>query len=275
MRGEFIAVWSASWDELWRALAASADAPDDLFCELYGPLTKALTAPPTPQETATVTNDRNLSRSAFQEITAIELRNEHALVDFLEEVHEILEELWGDALATRYYDLLSSFVAKYSLGYDLYPPCTLSPSLSGVFANLLRNLRQVASQNPHLDELLGEFEGALRDIRKGGTEGRIKTCVQKQINLLEALGRAHPSVTKATLGGICDELPTWPHLSVKDAMKNLYTFSCDYPGIRHGGTPAKEIRKIDRRDLVAMSVLLMGFTPYLTQMAPHDLYRDV
>ena len=46
-------------------------------------------------------------------------------------------------------------------------------------------------------------------------------------------------------------------------MKNLYGFASDYPGIRHGGTPASALRDVDMRDMVAMSILLTGFTPYL------------
>ncbi|MCK5241780.1 hypothetical protein KAR34_04940 [bacterium] len=47
-------------------------------------------------------------------------------------------------------------------------------------------------------------------------------------------------------------------------MKNLYSFACDYPGIRHGGRPKNAIRTIEMRDMVAVSILLAGFSPYLS-----------
>ena len=50
---------------------------------------------------------------------------------------------------------------------------------------------------------------------------------------------------------------------LKEAMQNLYRFASDYPGIRHGGTPSSALRVVDMRDMVAMSILLTGFTPYL------------
>jgi hypothetical protein len=57
-------------------------------------------------------------------------------------------------------------------------------------------------------------------------------------------------------------------------MKSLYGFTSDYPGIRHGGTAANAIRAIDMRDMVAMSILLAGFTPYLTdQLDPDVVFR--
>jgi hypothetical protein len=82
--------------------------------------------------------------------------------------------------------------------------------------------------------------------------------------LLEAIGKNCPDVQSGTLGRMCDEVGTWPHDKVKEAMKNMYKFTSDYPGIRHGGTQANAIRDIEMRDLIAVSILLAGFSPYLT-----------
>jgi hypothetical protein len=57
-------------------------------------------------------------------------------------------------------------------------------------------------------------------------------------------------------------------------MKDLYGFASDYPGIRHGGTPASALRPVDMRDMLAMSILLAGFTPYLSHaFDPDVVYR--
>ena len=127
----------------------------------------------------------------------------------------------------------------------------------------MRDLRALTNQDPHLDALTKDFEDAVRDLRHDGSDRRIKTCIQKQMNLLEAIGRAAPDVTGTTLGAICDQVDTWPHKKLKEAMKSLYGFASDYPGIRHGGTPESALRAVDMRDMVAMSILLTGFTPYL------------
>ena len=112
------------------------------------------------------------------------------------------------------------------------------------------------------------------DLRHDCSDGRIKTCIQKQVNLLEAIGRTAPGVTGTTLDVICNQVGTWPHNKLREAMKDLYGFASDYPGIRHGGTPANARHTVDMRDLVAMSILLAGFTPYLAaQLNADSVYR--
>ena len=103
---------------------------------------------------------------------------------------------------------------------------------------------------------------------------RCVTCVTTALTAALCIGRASPGVTEAELSGICNQVKTWPHSSVKAALKILYSFACDYPGIRHGGNPAGAQRAVDMRDMVAMSILLAGFTPYLAaQLNPDSVYR--
>lgn len=221
-----------------------------------------------------IINDPVRSRDAFQKVASNEIAGEWALVGFLEAAHEVAGGLGGDELSNRYFNLLASFIEKFSLRYDLRRPCTLCPTLPGVFANLVRDLRALTGQDAHLDALMKEFENAVRDLRHDCSDGRIKTCIQKQVNLLEAIGRTTPGVTEAELSGICNQVTTWPHGAIKTALKNLYGFASDYPGIRHGGNPAGALRAVDMRDMVAMSILLAGFTPYLSTALDADvLYR--
>ena len=272
MHGEFIGVWSETWREIWEEVAANATI--DLFCELYRELANALITKLTVEALADIIDDPDQSKKAFKNTKREDLAGERALVGFLENTHGILEELGGDLLGNRYFNLLGAFVDKFSLRYDLRRPCTLCPTLPGVFASLVRDLRTLTSQDAHLDSLMKDFENAIRDLRTDCSDGRIKTCVQKQINLLEAMGQSCPGVSHNTLGAICEQVGSWPHHKIKEAMKNIYGFACDYPGIRHGGTPSSAIRMIEMRDLVAMSIMLAGFTPYFTNLLNADVvYR--
>ena len=276
MRGEFIGVWTETWGQIWDEVASHEAAPNDLFCELYRDISSALKAKPTVEELADIVDDPLRSKHAFDDIKVEDLAGERRVVTFMECVHETLDDLGGDSLSNQYFNLLGSFIEKFSLRYDLRRPCTLCPTLPGMFASLLNDLRSLTASDAHLAALMKDFENALRDLRTDCSDGRIKTCIQKQVNLLEAVGRACPGVTQTTLGGICDQLTTWPHQKVKEAMKNLYGFASDYPGIRHGGTPANAIRNIDMRDMIALSILLAGFAPYLTdQLNPDAVYRGV
>ena len=274
MRGEFIGVWSETWREIWLPLIDHEGVPDDIFCELYRALAPALKTQPSVEALADIIDNPVQSREAFEKTGANEFAGERALVAFLEAAHSALDELVGDELSNRYFNLLAGFVDKFSLRYDLRRPCTLCPTLPGVFASLVRDLRVLASQDAHLDALMKDFENAVRDLRHDCSDGRIKTCIQKQVNLLEAIGRTTPGITEGELSGICNQVTTWPHGAIKASLKNLYGFACDYPGIRHGGNPAGALRAVDMRDMVTMSILLAGFTPYLAaQLNADSVYR--
>jgi hypothetical protein len=274
MHGEFMGVWFETWREIWDPLAAHEAAPNDLFCELYRELDKALKTRHSIEELADIIDNPVQSKEAFENTQTAALLGERALVNFLESTHPILDDLGGDLLGNHYFNLLNNFIDKFSLRYDLRRPCTLCPTLTGVFASLVRDLRTLASQDAHLDSLMKDFENAIRDLRTDCSDGRIKTCIQKQVNLLEAMGRACPGVSRKTLGAICEQVGTWPHEKIKEAMKNIYGFASDYPGIRHAGTPSSAIRTIEMRDMVAMSIMLAGFTPYLTNLLDADMvYR--
>lgn len=283
MHGEFGAVWQETWREIWRPLVeqplddGGVEAPTDLFGELFREFSKALKKPLSLGQLADVLDDPARSRAAFEHTRAEDIVGERALVAFLESAYDTLQELEvnaADVLTNRYFNLLGAFIEKYSLRYELRRPCVLCPTLPGVFASLMRDLRRMANDDAHLNGLMGDFDAAVRDLRQDCSDGRIKTCIQKQVNLLEAIGRMHPSVTGTTLGAISEQLDTWPHEKVKAAMKDLYGFASDYPGIRHGGTPGNARRSVDMRDMVAVSILLAGFAPYLTdRIDPVLVYR--
>jgi hypothetical protein len=274
MRGECIGVWSETRREIWLPLLEAEGVPDDIFCELYRALAPTLKRRPSVESLADIIDRPAQSREAFEKTGASDFAGERALVDFLEAAHTALEDLAGDELSNRYFNLLAAFIDKFSLRYNLRRPCTLCPTLPGLFASLVRDLRVLTSQDAHMDALMKAFENAVRDLRHDCSDGRIKTCIQKQVNLLEAIGRAAPGVTEKTLGKICDQVGTWPHAQLKEAMQRLYGFASDYPGIRHGGTPKKALRPVDMRDLVAMSIVLAGFTPYLSSGLNADIvYR--
>jgi hypothetical protein len=268
MRGEFIAVWSETWREIWlplidQPLGDDEGVPDDIFCELYRALAPALSPPPSVEDLADIIDNPMQSREAFEMTSAIDLAGERALVGFFESAHDALEELCGDALTNRYFNLLSGFIDKFSLRYDLRRPCILCPTLPGVFAGLVRELDALSTTDQNIGKRLRDFKESVQDLRLGPTEGRVSNCVMKQVMFLEAVAAASGQGSGSDLAALCNRMEHWPHPAVKKSLLSLYGFASDFPGVRHGTPSTGMKRDIDMRDMVAMSILLTGFTPYL------------
>lgn len=210
---------------------------------------------------------------------------ENQIVKALEDAFSAIEDFGGGNLANAYYLIVENFLEKFSLRYDLRRPFSLHPTLPGMFARLIRDLKQVTSQDAALSALMHDFEEAVRDLKADQTPRKIKQCLAAQFNLLEALLSQAPGVVAYndaaeihnqtasrrqqrrpanTFGAMCDKAGVWPHDDVLKSAKALYGFGSDYPGIRHGGTPRNAKREIDMRDLIAMSITLAGFTPYFS-----------
>ena len=154
MRGEFIGVWTETWREIWLPLieqpldAADESLPEDIFCELYRALEPALSPRPSVEDLADIIGNPVQSREAFEATIANDFAGERVLVGFFEAMHDALEEMGGDELTNRYFNLLSGFIDKFSLRYDLRRPCVLCPTLPGVFASLVGDLREAHQPGP-------------------------------------------------------------------------------------------------------------------------------
>jgi len=271
MDGEFIDVWPASWREVWTRLARHRAAPDDFFCGLYDETVGSLTPQLDAQEHAEIINDPVQARVSFKKMVTSGFDDERALVGFLERLYEAINEWGGDSLANRYFGLLNAFVNKYSLRYDLRRPCTLCPTLPGMFTSLFRDLNGLGLGNDNIARRLKDFREAIQDLRVGQTEGRIANCVTKQVMLLEAVGATATGVTGTELSTICSQTRQWPHPAMRSSLLKLYGFASDVPGFRHGTPSTGMLRDIDMRDLVALSILFIGFTPYLSDQFNGDV----
>ena len=274
MRGEFIGVWSETWRELWSPLTDHEGIREDVFCELYRVLAPSLTEKPSIEGLAEIIDDAARSREAFERVAPTDFADERSLVIFLEGAHSGLDELAGDELSNRYFNLLAGFIEKFSLRYDVRRPCTLSPTLPGIFAGLIRDVERLARSQPNIARRMRDFNESVHDLRLGRTEGRIATCISKQVMLLEALGAPDAGVSATELAGICKQIESWPHPAVRPALLGLYGFASDYSGVRHGTESEGRRRDLEVRDLVAISILLAGFTPYLSsELDPEIVYR--
>ena len=264
MRGELLGVWPETWRQIWIKLAKHPAAPEDLFCELYRELIRAFQCEPDVTALADIIDNPSQSRQAFRSAKPSQFKGEIELVAFMEACHRIVFDLGGESFSNRYFLLTNAFIEKYSLRYDLRRPFSLHPTLPGIFSRLVRELKKLALSDAHLDSLMRDFEESLRDLKHNNDAGRIKTCLSKNFQLLEGIAGKSPGVTEDTLGAMCRQLEYWPHTTIRETLSKLYGFASNYPGIRHAGNHSSQIREIEMRDMIAISVLLAGFTPYLT-----------
>jgi hypothetical protein len=274
MRGELIGVWSETRRDIWQALIDEGGVPDEVFSDLYRDLARALKSPPSAQKLADIIDNPLESREAFDTTTSADLVGERELIVFFEAAHDTLEEFGGDDVSNRYFNLVATFIEKFSLRYDLRRPCIFCPTLPGLITSVLQHIRSTSHEDAHLAKLNHEFEEALRDLRHGRTEARIKSCLSKQYVLIEGIANVRNGTSGETLGQRCVQA-SWPHPTLRAAAGNIYGFRSDYPGLGHAGTPTAVLRDIDDRELVGVSCMLLGVVPYVdSTVSLGPLYGD-
>ncbi|ABF62510.1 predicted protein (plasmid) [Ruegeria sp. TM1040] len=224
---------------------------------------------------ANASSDEGKAWIYFAEFFADQDTTEAQIVRALENAFDVFQEYGGDELSNEYFLTVQRFLEKYSLRYDLRRPFSLHPTLPGIFSKLIRELKAAAIADEALAGLMNDFEDSVRDLRDNKSDRRMRQCIEAQFKLIEAFAQRYPGINPDSLGQMCHHLPTWPHQTVRAAIGNLYGFASNYPGIRHAGNPASKIRDIEMRDLVSMSIVLAGFTPYLTDLIDTDrIYSD-
>lgn len=265
--------WTYLADALWRPLAEFNEdelvAPLDLFSDLFAAAGERLSPKPTASELEETRNDPALGRSRFLALTGTDFASEAAVVDFLEECDSVIAEYELEGFLAFFRNLVASALTKFNLRYRLDDPFVLRFLLPGSFVTLYDELSRVNIRSADLSALWADFETAFDRFVRTQSDPDLRISISRASNYLEGLAgetRGHPD----TLGKLCDQLTDWPHERVKAAVKDLYSFCSDYPGIRHAGTPKSRRRQLDTRDSVAINVALMALAAYLGSGMDHD-----
>ena len=315
MLGEIHSVWPETWREIWMPLSKHADAPSDLGSSLFS----ALIRPPTPPNSPPVPTEfddygapsrpEDIEAQAVYKLLLAEYPAERARYEdvatgvkrpmpslraalvavgvnetqaraALVSAFNVIDGYDIEALRNRYFNLVSNFIRRFNLRYDLRRPFTFHPTPTGVYAKLFSELEDRCLTDITLANLMRDYREAFQDLTLGATSGRINTCLQKQVNLLEGLTSLTAGVTATSLGKMCGEVTTWPSTAVSEAAKGMYGFASDHAGLRHGTIKkAKEgktpvvHRDMEMRDLVAVSTFFTGMAAYLSdQIDPKVVY---
>jgi hypothetical protein len=268
MSGGLRQAWQYLASELWERLAdysqKDAAAPPDLFSDLFAAADDFLAPRATDTELEEVRNDPQKARQRFLSLKGTDFASEAAIVHFIEEAQIVIADYDLPGFDDYYRRLLREVLIKFNLRYRIEDPFTLRFLLSGSFANLYTELHRLNSNDSHLSNLWNDFEAAFDHYARTQGDSELRTSIAKTSNYLEGLASA--TIGKpGTLGKLCDDLTDWPHEKVKDAVKSLYAFCSDYPGIRHAGTPSRRKRQLDRRDSVAINLSLVALAAYLSK----------
>jgi hypothetical protein len=205
----------------------------------------------------------SVAKPLFEDLLLRDVSSEKDAIAFLERAAAVVQSLDNQEFESYFVTLVARFIGTFNLRYDVGSPYGLQVNLAGLFATLMSELKTVATGNAHLTSLFSEVEDAIGDSIRNPTPGHIKSCLVKQFNFAEALAQNWPGVNANTLSDMCNQINSWPHVTLREALKKLYGMRSDYPGISHGGNATAAQRDLDMRDLLAVSILLVGFSPYI------------
>ena len=257
------------WPEVWLRISTQPGAPAELLGEIYRSMSAAQSVPVAPGTLAEALQNPAVAGSALAALRPSHFADEQKVLKALADSHDVFEEYDLTSLQVRYAAMLHSFSKRHGLRYQIVRPFSISPTLEGIFESLIFELRSISKSDPNVKELLLECEQAFRDVAHPFEASRIKVSLQKHFNLAEGFLGVQPGVTTQSLGQMANQINAWPHDKVREALRALYIFASDYPGIRHRGTAANRLRDLEARDMVAVPILLAGLAAYAADGLDH------
>jgi len=258
--------WKHTWSAIWSRLDESTKSPDDLFARLYRSARPYLAKPPELQQEIGILNDRQTAKTFFRQLTSDSFNGEQGIIAFLEETYKDLDSL-ADGCARFYKQKCRDLLETYNLPYRICNDFEIRLMLVGPLASLYKELRLMNEKDPHLAGLLNDFEHLFHRYCQDRHDTDLRLCIESFVKYQEALVRdtlAQPAST-ASFSRLVGQLDSWPHTAVKSAVCNLYGFCSNYPGMRHGGNPAGQLRQLKELDAVALGAFFLGFCGYLTE----------
>jgi hypothetical protein len=261
--GSLIDHWEYMWTDVWAVLAKSRRAPSDLFIGLYRAATDVLQNPPAYKQFELAMNDPMQARLAFEQLSARDFRDELSVVEFLESASVAIQNFEIPRFEKLYKFLVRGFIKKYNLRYRIDDPFQVRQVLPGVFANFYEDLIRANGADPHLKELMNNFELTFGSYARTKRAHELNACISNAFMYAEGLaGKSSGKI--GPLGKLCDCLQCWPHSTVRESLKVLYGLRNDFPGLGHGSNRKGKLRDLEPRDAIIVSLLILSFAGYLT-----------
>lgn len=247
--------WGQLNKEIWDSLERSVSAPMDVYVELLRYMNEKHGFPASIE----ALNDPKLAREEFRELSTP--LNETSCIAILEGFYEVLSQ-FGAEIAEKYRMKLNQYIEQHNLRYNLTSTCNFRLSLSGLLMTQCAYLYDSLNQNSDRLECLVELENGLSKVSDPDGE---KNCIRIASNLLEGLTLDKANISATTMTQALEGCPDlFPHNALKECVKNIYKFSCDYPNIRHPGNPANRIRPLRKDDALLIIALTLGLGSFIT-----------
>lgn len=269
MIGSLLDRWNQTWEIIWEPLKHVPDTPLQMYGDLYLTAVRYFKEREKPQyaEQVAIANEPEKALRKFREIRGQHFKGETDIVSFFESAYEVLEEYDIEELVMQYFDLVTSFLSLYNLRYRLVRPFELLIQLPWIYADIYQELNEVNLRNPHLKELMDDFEHAFSRFALTKKRRDLRTAIAKASNYVEGVATTRLKLSQGkSLGELCDDLTqdrAWPHKNIKGSLLELYAFCNDYPGVRHAGTKNNRLRELEDKDTVIISTLLIAFSGYI------------
>jgi hypothetical protein len=263
MTGDLTGAWVESWEAIWGRRGFVLHMPDDIYTQLYISAYDYLQNKPSDRLYELIRNEPSTARLAFRALHGRDFISEGQIVSFFEAVAALLFDIGGDGARSRYIELLRQFVGRYNLRYRIVVPFGLRQVLPGGFIDSYEQLWKRGEHDASLGMLLDHFEVTYDQYTKTRRLVDLQSCIGKATNFVEGIsGRivGRPG----SLGKLLNGMKGFPHESLRAALREVYRFCCDYPGIRHGGDEKGRLRDLEERDAILVSVLLMAYAGYLS-----------
>jgi hypothetical protein len=270
MIGSLYERWEDTWVDIWEPLGSLEKAPRDLYIQLFKTCIDYMKRKPNNLILADIVNNPEKAYSAFQSIRGNQFKDELSVVQFLERTHILINDLGSRILTRRYIGYVGRFLGKYNLRYEVVEPFSLRVRLPALYGDIYEHLRQVNRTNPHLAQLMTDFEASFSDFVLTKAQRDLRLSLARASNYAEGLAALTLNLPGGTLGIMCNQLTNapysiWPHEALRDAVKDLYRFCSDYPAIRHAGNPNNRLRELEVKDTIIVSALILAASGYLNQ----------
>ncbi len=249
--------------DIWEPLRRHPDAPADFFNEVYRTAVENFKRKPTYNDLSLATSDPEKAQEAFLRIKGTDFKGETGVIAFFEDTYEAVEEFGKDSLLVEYNNLVELFLKRYNLRYRLAPPFNLLIQLPWLYADIYSELFRLNQNDPHLSELMEAFEDAFDTFVRTRKRPDLSNSIIKASNYAEGIAAAMSGSKSSSLGEMIGLLDVWPHKAVQESIAKLYGFCSDYPGLRHGSNSAGRLRKLNSKDTLLISALLMAFSGYM------------